>query len=151
MVDIESLEPAKPFGAVTEHRPTGATYRMLLKAVLEAISHDSFDVAIVVPNHAVAMHCLEMLKPIVTPLRDFASIRYTRELATFQNSSEIRFHMPEQDYRGLRVNLLLVDESYYNHMPKDSTGERWEAWLKGLRDIENRYGVQTPLDTKGPA
>lgn len=141
MVDIaEGLEPAKPEGAKTELRPTGATYKMLLKAVLEAIDHDSFDVAVVVPNHGVAMYCLEMLKPVVTPLRDFVRIRFTQQIVMFNNHSEIRFYIPEREYRGMHVSLLCIDESYYRLAPTGEEGARWLRWLKGLRQIENRYG-----------
>lgn len=138
MADIaEGLEPAKPEGAKTEHRPTGATYKMLLKAVLEAIDHDSFDVAVVVPNRAVMMQCIQMLTPITAPLRDFVQIKYSNQLALFNNGSAITFRVPEQQIM-IKINLLMVDESWY-HNPC-AQDDRSLKWIKGLRQIENQFG-----------
>lgn len=131
---------------MSDRVPTGSTYRMLLKAVVAASDHDRFAVAIVVPNQAVAMHCLEMMNPITAPLREFARIKFTHREVGFANGSLIRFWCPEQDYRGFEINMLLVDNSWHFH-----TNSVWETWLKRMRDLENRNQVRKGLDPQASA
>lgn len=141
MADInDGLPPAKPDQAVTEHRPTGATYKLLLKAILAATGHDNFDVAVVVPNHAVKMRCMQMVHSITLPLHDFVHVRYHSSggVIAFNNGSEIRFYVPEQEFRGQPINMLLVDESWYSLVSQNSAHE----WVRRLRQHEQPHGVR---------
>lgn len=115
---------------------------MLLKALIAATDNASYSVAIAVPNHAVALSCMEMLGAMTRPLRGFAKLQFVQEAVMFDNGSDIRFHMPEQNLRGVTVNWLGIDESFYSL----ATGEQSYKWLKELQAIENRYRVTKGVD-----
>lgn len=128
-------------------RRTGRTYRMLLKALIAATDNASYSIAIAVPNHAVALNCMEMLGAMTRPLQGFAKLQFTQETVTFDNGSAIHFYMPEQPILGEIINWLGIDESFYSL----ATGERSYRWLKELQGIENRYKVQGRVDPAGSA
>lgn len=137
-------EQAKPTHAVTEIRGTGQTYKLLLKAVLAATDHDNFLAVLVAPNHAIVLNALEQLATITRPLGGFAQVSFVRHRATFINGSGIQFLVPAENFIGLRPNLVLVDESWYRLNPNPLAAK----WLDELRNLENRYGVQTGVDSK---
>lgn len=144
MVNInDGLPPAKPEQAPTENKPKGQSYRLALRAVLEATGHDDYDVAIAVPNHAVAMQIMHLIRSITNPIADFAKMRWLNHIMVFNNQSEIRVHVAGVPFDGLRVNLLLVDESWYRLV----TDNYEHDWLKKLRQQEQPNSVQKPLDT----
>lgn len=128
-------------------RGVGHTYRMLLKALIEATDHDQYDVAVVFHEPAALNDALEMLAALIRPLRGFGAVRFTQRLVVFGNQSEIRFYTPSLQPRGLRINSLYVDQSWYL---ASKTMEE-ERWLKELRSLENKFGVQRGLDPKASA
>lgn len=149
MVDIGDLPPAKPETATTDHKPKGQSYRLALRAVLEATGRDYFDVAIAVPNHAVAIRIMHLIRAITNPIIDFAKTKWVANLVVFNNGSKIRIHTAGVPFDGLRVNLLLVDESWYRLV--GATDMHKHEWLKLLRLQEQPNNVPRTLDSHGSA
>jgi hypothetical protein len=125
----------------------GHTYRMLLKALIEATDNDQYDVAVVFHGSVELNYALQMLAALIRPLGGFGVVRFTQRLAVFGNHSEIRFYTPALYPRGLRIHSLHVDESWYYAQKT----EEEERWLKELRSIENKFGVQRGVDPKASA
>lgn len=134
----DGLPPSKPDQAATESKPKGQSYRTALRAVLVATGHDNYDVAIAVPNHAVAIRMMHLIRAITNPIMDFAKARWTNHIMVFGNGSEIRIHIAGVPFEGLRVNLLLIDESWYRLVIDNYEHE----WLKRLRQQEQPHSVQ---------